>query len=106
MDEFVCLTVLAELGETEAAFKGRLVSFWTHMLRTRPDEYEQVYAEAKAFETTGGKVSRQYMIRPDVADVLTRELTGRKLDFEPIDPDDSYNKAEASSSEWFQIPHD
>lgn len=106
MDEFLCLTVLAEPGETEAAFKARLVSFWTHMLRTRPDEYEQVYAEAKVFETTAGKVSRQYMIRPEVADVLTRELTGQKLGFEPIDPDDTYNKAEASSSEWFQIPHD
>ena len=106
MDEFLCLTVLAEPGETEAAFKARLVEFWTHMLRTRPDEYDLVYAEAKTFEMTGGSVSRQYMIRPEVAEPLERELSGRKLRFEPIDRDDTYNKAEASSSEWFQIPHD
>jgi hypothetical protein len=106
MDEFVCLTVLAEPGESEAAFKSRLTAFWTHMLRTRPDEYERVYAEAKAFEMAGGRVSRQYMIQPDVADVLERELAGQKMGFEPIDADDLYSKAEASSSEWFQIPHD
>lgn len=106
MDEFVCLTVSAEPGESEAAFKARLTAFWTHMLRTRPDDYERVYAEAKAFETIGGRVSRQYMVEPDAADVLERELAGMKLGFEPVDRDDTYSKAEASSSEWFQIPHD
>jgi hypothetical protein len=106
MDEFVCLTILAHPGEPEAAFKSRLTAFWTHMLRTKPDDYEKVYAEAKAFETTGGRVSRQYMIQPDVAEVMATELTALGVAFEPIDPDDTYSKAEASSSEWFQIPHD
>lgn len=106
MDEFVCLTVLAGAGESEAAFKGRLTAFWTHMIRTRPDEYEQVYAEARDFETDAGRVTRQYMIRPEVATLLAGELTARGLDFNPVDVDDTYSKAEASSSEWFQIPHD
>lgn len=106
MDEFVCLTILATPGEPEAAFKTRLTEFWTRMIRTRPDDYEQVYAEAKAFETTGGRLSRQYMIEPTAAAVMTGELAAVGLAFEPIDPDDTYSKAEASSSEWFQIPHD
>jgi len=106
MDEFVCLTLLAEPDESEAAFRSRLTAFWTHMLRTRPDEYEQVYAEAKEYEETGGLVSKQYMIRPAVADVLAGELTAKGMAFAEIDLDDTYSKAEASSSEWFQIPHD
>lgn len=106
MDEFVCLTLLGEPGEAEAEFRSRLTAFWTHVLRTRPDEYEQVYAEAKGYEESGGLVAKQYMIRPAVADVLAAELTTKGMRFEEIDLDDTYNKAEASSSEWFQIPHD
>jgi hypothetical protein len=106
MDEFVCLTMLSEPGETEAAFKLRIVSFWTHMLRNHPDEYEQVYAEARDFETHTGRVTRQYMVRPEIAELLQQTLTSQKIAAEPIDLDDTYNKAEASSSEWFQIPHD
>ena len=106
MDEFVSVTLLAEPGETEATFKSRLTAFWTHMLRTRPDDYEKVYSEAKRFETSGGRVSREYMVRAEVADVLTAELAAKGMEFAAVDPDDTYNKAEASSSEYFQIPHD
>jgi hypothetical protein len=106
MDEFVSVTLLAEPGETEAAFKGRLTAFWTHMLRTRPDEYEGVYSEAKRFDSTDGRVSREYMVRAEGVDVLTAELAAKGVAFAAVDPDDTYNKAEASSSDYFQIPHD
>ncbi len=50
MQEYVCLTLVGRSDEAEAAFKGRLVAFWTHLLRTRPDDYEKVYSEAVEFE--------------------------------------------------------
>lgn len=106
MDEFLCLTLVGEPGESETRFKSRLTTFWTHMLRNHPDEYEQVYAEAREFEQTGGCVSRQYMIRPEVSDLLSTELTALGLKHLPVDPDDTYSRAEASASDWFQIPHD
>lgn len=106
MDEFVCLTLLAHPNEDEAAFKTRLTEFWTHMLRNRPDDYEGVYAEARDFDEEGGRTCRQYMVELDAIDTVTAELTARDMPFTPVDHDDLYNRSEASSSEWFQIPHD
>jgi hypothetical protein len=105
MDEYVCLTLLAKPGEPEAAFKSRLVAFWTHLLRTRPDDYESVYSEAVAFEDEGGRVARRYMVAADGAAAVTAELTAAGIEYQPVDPDDLYSKAEASSREWFQIEH-
>ncbi len=106
MQDYLCLTVHGHPGETEAAFKGRLVAFWTHLLRTLPDLYERVYAEAAAFETEGGRLTRQYMVEPDAAAAVTAELGGQGLGFEPVDADDVYSRNEVSGRHWFQIPHD
>ncbi len=105
MTEYLCLTLLANLGEAEAAFKARLTSFWTHMLRNKPDDYEKVYAEATRFASTDGRVSRQYMAEVDAMSVLIAELTASGIAFTAIDPDDVYSKYEASGSDWFQIEH-
>lgn len=105
MSEYVCVTVLGNPGESEAAFKARLTAFWTHMLRNKPDDYERVYAEATRFGATGGKVSRQYMVEADAAGVVTAEMAANGIAFEPIDPDDTYTKYEAASPDWFQIEH-
>ncbi|OWK45006.1 hypothetical protein [Fimbriiglobus ruber] len=105
MTEYVCVTLQSKPRESEAAFKARLASFWTHMLRAHPDDYEKVYAEATAFETAGGVVSRQYMVEVDGTAALTRELGGQGVDFLPIDEDDTYSKYEATSPDWFQIEH-
>jgi hypothetical protein len=106
MDEYLCLTLLARPGEPESAFKLRLVEFWTHMLRTRPDDYEGVYAEAKAFDTEEGRTCRRYMVEIETLPAVTGELRAKGMDCGEVDDDDTYSKAEASSSEWFQIPHD
>ncbi len=106
MDEFVCVTLLATPGESSAAFQRRLTEFWTHMLRNRLEVYEGVYAEARAFDEDDGITTRQYMVRTDAADDVAAELRAKGVAFVEIDPDDGYNKAEASSSEWFQIAHD
>ena len=105
MTEYVCLTLLGEPGESEGAFKARLAAFWTHLLRTRKPDYEKVYAEAAKFGTIDGRVSRQYMVETDVIDVVTAELSANGVAFAPVDTDDTYSKYEATSPDWFQIPH-
>ncbi len=101
--EYLCLTLVGREGETEAAFQSRLYAFWTHVLRNRPDEYERVYSEAVAFEEEAGLITRRYMVEPEAVDALTAELAAHDIDFRDVDRDDLYSKAEASSSEWFQI---
>ena len=105
MDEYLCLTLLANEQETEPEFKARLTAFWSRILRHHPELYEQVYAEAVEFESESGRIARRYMIETAAAEALVLELSQEQIAFLPIDPDDTYNKAEASSSDWFQIEH-
>ncbi len=106
MDDYLCLTLLAKPDETEPAFKLRLVEFWTHMLRNKPDDYEGVYAEAKEFDTERGRTCRRYMVKVLAMPAVTTQLRAKGMDFAEVDDDDTYSKAEASSSEWSQTPHD
>ena len=103
--EYLCLTLTAKAGESEAAFASRLTAAWTHLLRTAPDTYEAVYAEAKAFEAVGGRVSRAYMVEAEAALAIVAALAMQGLAVQTPDADDVYSKYEASGSEWFQIPH-
>jgi hypothetical protein len=102
---FHCLTILAQPGEGEPAFRSRLTALWTHMLRTHPAEYERVYSEAVDFEEERGRTARQYMIEPGVAELLLGVLKAKGFEWLPVDEDEEYSKAEASSSDWFQIEH-
>ena len=103
--DYLCLTLLATASESEAAFKGRLTAFWSHLIRTQPTAYAAVYAEATHFGTSDGKVSRQYMVAADAADAVCESLAAHGVEALPPDPDDTYTKYEASGSEWFQIAH-
>jgi hypothetical protein len=103
--EYLCLTLLAQPGEPEAAFKSRLTAFWTHLLRTRPDTYKAVFAEAKDFDTADGRTARQYMVEEGAADAVVAALAASGVAALPPDRADTYTKYEASGSEWFQIPH-
>jgi hypothetical protein len=106
MDEFACLTVCSDVGETESSFRSRLTAFWTHMVRNQPDLYEKVYSECTEFENDKDRITRRYMVQPDSLSELERQLQERNLDYLPVDPEDLYSRAEASSSpEWFQIDH-
>jgi hypothetical protein len=105
VDEYVIVTATGRAGEAEAGFKARLTAFWTHVLRTRPDDYEQVYAEASRFGRAGGRVGRQYMVGVDAVDAILAELTAAGLGHEPVDRDDLYSKYEATSPDWFQLDH-
>jgi len=105
MNELVCVTLVGRLDEAEKLFQGRLSTFWTHMLRNFPDDYEQIYAEASRAGTCEGRITRQYMVAVDGLETLTTELAGAGIDHEPIDADDTYTKYEAVSPDWFQIDH-
>lgn len=105
MDEYLCLTLLSDAGEPEADFKGRISRFWTHMLRSRPDDFEKVYAEAVHFEPAGDRLSRKYLVEAGVVPVLEAELRAAGVGYQPIDPDDLYTKYEAAPPDWFWIEH-
>lgn len=105
MAEYLCLTLVANAGESEVSFKSRLAAFWTFLIRARPDDYVKVYAEASKFGNVGGRISRQYMVEVDGADALFSDLETNAISVEPVDRDDTYSKYEAASPEWFQIPH-
>lgn len=105
MTDYLCLTLVGEAGEDEAGFKARLASFWTHMLRNRPVDYEKVYAEATEFEWDGGLVSRQYMIEAAAIPLIIRELSDRQISHRPVDLEETYSRYEASGPDWFQIEH-
>jgi hypothetical protein len=105
MTEYLCLTLVANAGESEAAFKSRLTAFWTHLLRTQPDTYEAVFAEAKDYDTSNGCVSRAYMVEVSATEAVASALASSGIVTLPLDPADTYSKYEASGSEWFQIPH-
>ena len=103
MDEYVCVTVLSNPGESQADFAARLSRFWTHMLRNRQADFEKVYAETTAFESADGRLSRQYLTEAGVVGVLEAELTATGVEYRPIDPDDLYSKYEATPPGWMQI---
>jgi hypothetical protein len=105
MDDYVCITVLSNPGEPTGEFSARLSRFWTHLLRTRKDQFEKVYAETTSFERKGECHTRQYLIECEIIPMLEAELRTKSLEFEPIDPDDLYSKYEASPPHWMQIEH-
>jgi hypothetical protein len=105
VDEYVCVTVRSTPGEGADAFNKRLVAFWSHMLRGRPDDFERVYAETTKFQPAGEIVTRTYLVETEVADVVAAEFTKAGIDHAAIDMDDIYSKYEATPPDWFQIEH-
>jgi hypothetical protein len=105
VDEYVCVTLKSDAGEGADAFNKRLIAFWSHMIRDKPDAYVQVYAETTRFESAGDRVTRRYFVGTGAVDILEAELAAAAINFDPIDMDDLYPKYEATPPEWFQIPH-
>ena len=105
MDDYLCVTLRSRADEKESDFQSRLSTFWTHMLRNRPDDYERIYAEATKFGAHDGMATRQYLIEAGVSELLQAELRTASIEFEPIDEDDIYSKYEAAPPDWFWIEH-
>ena len=77
MDEYVCMTVRSRPGEGADEFHKRLIVFWSHVLRSRKDEYDQVYAETTRFEIAGVAVQISVPVLAFVALRADRELRAR-----------------------------
>lgn len=105
MDEHICLTVLSHSSESDEQFQKRLIAFWSNMIRTRPEEYKQVYAESAKSELVGSRLLRRYLVALDIAETLEQQLAAAGIEHEEIDRDDVYSKYEATPPEWFLIPH-
>jgi hypothetical protein len=105
VDDYLCVTVLSNEGEAEAAFKARLSEFWSRVLRSQPDNFEKVYAEAVKSERHGGQWGRKYLVEADIAEQLGADLRHGGFEYQPIDADDRYSKYEAAPPEWFWIEH-
>ena len=105
MDEYVCITVRSKIGESQPEFAARLSRFWTHLLRTRKADFERIYAETTSFEETDERLSRQYLAKAEVLDVLEAEMKTAGVDHAPVDLDDVYSKYEAVRPHWMQIEH-
>jgi hypothetical protein len=106
VDDYLCITVLSEPGEGEADFASRLSRFWTHMLRNFKSDFEKVYAETTAFgRESDDRMTRQYLVKESVADLLEREFDAHGLGHEPIDRDEVYSKYEATPPDWMWIEH-
>jgi hypothetical protein len=103
--EYVCVSVPGHRDETEAAFRARLTQFWTHMVRTLPEVYESVYAEATAFGQAAGTLTREYMMTPDAYAVIGQELIAQGFAAPTADEDELYTKYEATPPDWFWLEH-
>ena len=73
--EYLCVTIVANAGESESAFKTRISELWTGVVRGNPDLFEKVYAETSAFEFHHGKLSRKYLVEAESADEVTKTMS-------------------------------
>ncbi len=105
MSDFVTITILSREGEAQSAFSERLSTFWTQVLRSAPDDFEKVFAEASEFESHKNQLSRQYLIEPDIADWLSDLVKQAGFAHQPIDLDDTYSKYESTPPDWMIIEH-
>jgi hypothetical protein len=105
VDDYLCITVRSQAGESQEAFKTRLSALWSKMLREDEDRFEKVYAETVEFEQKNSTWTRQYLVERSAVDEVERRLLEAGVDYEPIDPDDVFSKYEAAPPEWMQIEH-
>lgn len=104
-DDYRCVTVRSRLEERADSFNRRLIAFWSLFLREQKEAYGRVYAETSVLEVHGDRVARQYLVGADVVKTIERCMKEAGVDHDPIDVDDVYSRYEATSPEWFQIPH-
>ncbi len=105
MTEYLCVQLKSKPGETESAFKSRLSTLWSYMLRNHEPEFEKVYAELSHFIPLGDRLGRQYLFEAEIADFLKAKLAEQNFEIDPVDKDEIYSKYEATPPEWFQLEH-
>jgi antirestriction protein len=104
-DEYCCVTVKSHPTEGRESFNRRLIAFWSRMLREHKDTYVRVYAESSVLGSQGERVTRQYLVGRDVVATIERNMGEDGIEHDPIDANEVYSRFEATSPDWFQIPH-
>ena len=104
-DDYLCVTVKSHPNEDIESFNRRLTAFWSRMIREQKDAYVRVYAESSALDAHGDRASRQYLVGADAVEAIERFMVEAGINHEPIDADEVYSRFEATSPDWFQIPH-
>jgi hypothetical protein len=105
VEDYLCITVQSQPGESRDSFKSRLSVLWSKMLREDQDAFEKVFAETVAFEQMNSCLTRQYLVEESALDEVERRMLEAGVDFAPIDRDDKFSKYEAAPPEWMQIEH-
>jgi broad specificity phosphatase PhoE len=104
-DDYFCVTVKSHPSEDAESFNRRLIAFWSRMIREQKDAYVRVYAETSAIVAHGDRASRQYLVGSDAVELIARNMREAGVDHDPVDADEVYSRFEATSPDWFQIPH-
>ena len=105
MEDYLCVTVQSQPGESQDSFKSRLSQVWSKMLREDQDAFEKVYAETARFEQMNSCLTRQYLVEEAAVDEVERRLLESAVHYAPIDREDKFSKYEAAPPEWMQIEH-
>ena len=105
VEDYLCIVVQSHQGESRDAFKSRLSTLWSRMLREDQVRFEKVYAETAAFEQMNSSWTRQYLVEESAVDEVERRMLEAGVDFVPIDREDKFSKYEAAPPEWMQIEH-
>ena len=105
VEDYLCITVQSQPGESQDAFKSRLSVMWSAMLREDDVQFENVYAETVRFEQKNSCWTRQYLVAEPAVEDVERRMLEAGVDFQPIDRDDRFSKYEAAPPEWMQIEH-
>lgn len=105
VNDYLCITVHSQPGESRDVFKTRLSALWSKMLREDEDCFEKVYAETAAFEQLNSSWTRQYLVEEAAVEEVERRLLEAGIDYVAVDRDDKFSKYEAAPPEWMQIEH-
>lgn len=102
MNEFLCVQVLSNAGETDHDFLTRLEDFWdlAHYILA-----EGVYARHTKLEDEENRRAQHYLVFREQALQLEQALDRSGFDVLPVDTSILYAEYEAIPPEWEIVEH-
>lgn len=97
MNDFFCIQVLSNAGETDRDFISRLDDFWdlAHYSLSR-----SAYAKAPQLHNTENRRVQNYLVQCAAASAIERELAKAGFDVLPLDTSMVYAEYEATYPHW------
>lgn len=102
MNEFLCVQVLSNAGETDNDFLARLEDFWdlAHYRLA-----EGIYARRMKLEDEENRRAQHYLVYRDQALGIEQALDRSGFDVLPVDTSILYPEYEAIPPEWSVVEH-